>query len=523
MLYSAQHHACVYDLQNPERILAVLPQARRVDQHRVAVPVTLHTMQVLRHLNFPVVNPMERDYDWPGQFRPMGHQRQAAMFHVLHPRCFNLSEMRTGKTMSVLWAADYLMRQGAIKRAVILAPLSTLHVVWEQEIFRHFLGRRTSVVVHGTRGERMDALREPHDFYIINHDGIKVGAPNTARVQLGPVARELLEREDLDYFALDEASAFKDPSSIRFRILQAIVKNKPYFQQLTGTPTPNAPTDAYGLWRLAGHPIWTGESGGSFKARTMLQVSNFKWIPKTEAPSIVHSVLQPAFRVARKDCMDLPPCSIIQREVQLSPTQAKAMTELKRDLTVQLESGGAIPVANQAALRMKLIQISCGAVYGENRSIHRTDASPRLAVLQEVLDEAGGNALLFAPLTSVVYMLQDWCNDNGYHAERVTGATSSTERTRIFRDLGVGTRVIVADPGTVKFGVDLSAANLIVWFGPTDKPEDYRQANERISGLNQKQDMTIVQLVSTPTEREIYRRLDEKESLQGAILQLVKG
>lgn len=523
MLYSAQHHACVYDLANPERILAVLPQARRVDQRRVAVPVTLHTMQVLRHLNFPVVNPMVRDYDWPGQFRPMSHQRQAAMFHALHPRCFNLSEMRTGKTMSVLWAADYLMQQGAIRKGVILAPLSTLHVVWEQEVFRHFLGRRRAIVVHGTRGERMDALRSDHDFYIINHDGIKVGAPNSARLQLGPIARELMEREDFDYFVLDEASAFKDPSSVRFRILQHIVKNKPYFQQLTGTPTPNGPVDAYSIWRLMGQPIWTGESAGSFKMRSMLQVSNFKWIPKPEAKTIVHSVLQPAFRVARKDCMDLPPCAVIPREVQLSPTQAKAITELKRDLTVQLETGGTIPVANQAVLRMKLIQISCGAVYGENRSIHRTDASPRLAVLKEVLDEAGGNALVFAPLTSVVHMLQEWCNDNGYPAERVTGATNSTDRTRIFRALGVGVRVIVADPGTVKFGVDLSAANLIVWFGPTDKPEDYSQANERISGMNQKRDMTIVQLISTSTEREIYRRLDEKESLQGAILQLVRG
>jgi hypothetical protein len=70
--------------------------------------------------------------------------------------------------------------------------------------------------------------------------------------------------------------------------------------------------------------------------------------------------------------------------------------------------------------------------------------------------------------------------------------------------------------------IDLSAANTIVWYGPTDRVEDYQQANQRIAGPRQRRGMLIVRLASTSIERTIYQRLDNKQSLQGIILDLVK-
>jgi hypothetical protein len=39
----------------------------------------------------------------------------------------------------------------------------------------------------------------------------------------------------------------------------------------------------------------------------------------------------------------------------------------------------------------------------------------------------------------------------------------------------------------------------------------------------QKRKMLIARLASTPVEKEIYRRLAEKSSLQGAILEMVRA
>lgn len=97
-------------------------------------------------------------------------------FLSLHPRAFNLADIGTGKTLGTLWAADYLMRIGAVKKALILSPLSTIYRVWQDEIFQNFLANRTAVVLHGSREMREELLQQNADFYIINHDGLGVGA-----------------------------------------------------------------------------------------------------------------------------------------------------------------------------------------------------------------------------------------------------------------------------------------------------------------------------------------------------------
>ncbi|MEI2419773.1 hypothetical protein V6O07_05835, partial [Arthrospira platensis SPKY2] len=48
----------------------------------------------------------------------------------------------TGKTQSALWAADYLIETKAIKKVLILSPLSTLERVWGDAIFKQFFHRR---------------------------------------------------------------------------------------------------------------------------------------------------------------------------------------------------------------------------------------------------------------------------------------------------------------------------------------------------------------------------------------------
>ena len=89
-----------------------------------------------------------------------------AGFHTLYPRCMNVSEMRVGKTLSTLWAADYLMSQGLVHRALVIAPLSTLKRVWEDEIFTNFHGRRRASILYGDRAKRAQQLRAPADFAI---------------------------------------------------------------------------------------------------------------------------------------------------------------------------------------------------------------------------------------------------------------------------------------------------------------------------------------------------------------------
>jgi len=51
------------------------------------------------------------EYAFPGPFRPMPNQIERFHFLLSHQYAFDLSETRTGKTATAIWAADYLMRQ----------------------------------------------------------------------------------------------------------------------------------------------------------------------------------------------------------------------------------------------------------------------------------------------------------------------------------------------------------------------------------------------------------------------------
>lgn len=523
MFLSRQHNVVVYPDVVPSQLSAMIQGVIPINATTAAVPFTMETMQIARHIGLPALSRIEVDYSWPGQFAPKSHQKIMAAFLTLHPKCLNLSAMRTGKTMSCVWAADYLMDLGLIRKALVICTLSNMERVWDKEIYRHMLGKRKAKVLYGDRDSRIAGLREDADFYIVNHDGVCVGSKKTPRgLVLGEFAQVLQEREDIDLVIVDEATAFKASGTRRWKVLKRIVAAKPYTWLLTGTPTPNAPTDAWALKRLLTDAV---ESFMSFRERTMLRISNFKWIAKREAADTVARFLQPAVRFAREDCIDIPPVTIEQQECELSPAQAKAYADMKRTLAVTLEHGGQVSAVNEAVLRTKLIQIALGAIYGENHEVHAVDCAPRLQLLADILEEADSKVLVFAPLTSVVHLLYREVRKWGWSAEMVTGATSSALRSKIFRDFEAGAdpHVIIADPGTVAHGLDLTTASTIVWFGPTDKLEVYQQANARIDGPNQRRKMVAIQIASTPVEREIYKRLDEKRTLQGAILDMVRN
>lgn len=524
MQYSKQHNLCIYEPENPLRVGNCVADAKLLDHTRVAVPCTIPNMQLMRQLGYDAISPILWEYNFPlpPTMKPFEHQLHMAAFMTLHPRCFNLSDMGTGKTLATLWALDYLMLKGIIKKAVILSPLSTIYRVWEDEIFKAFMQRRKCSVVYGDRAKRIAALATDADFYILNHDGPGIGATKGKRAyELGELGRMLRDREDINAVVVDEGSVYKDSTTQRYKALRQALAHKPYLWWLTGTPVPVEPTNAWAQARLV-RPDYQ-ESFMGFRDRTMYKVTNFKWAQRKGSAEMAAAILQPAIRYHRDECLDLPPVMIETREVELSTTQQNAYNEIKKTLKTAI-GGGQITAINEASLRTKLIQIACGAVYGPEHEVNKIDCKPRLDALHEIIEQAGRKILIFAPLTSVINLLYNELKTK-YAVERVTGNVSAGRRNEIFRAFQQDSdpRIIVADPGCMAHGLTLTAAATTVWYGPTDKPEIYQQANKRMDRPGQTSKMLIVRLTATSTEREIFRRLDTRQSMQGLILDLIKG
>ena len=158
-----------------------------------------------------------RDYNWPGPFRPYDHQLETAKFIVNNPRGFVLNEMGTGKSASLLWAADYLMSRGEVNKLLIIAPLSTLTRVWQDEAFRLLMHRRV-VVLKGPAERRRKMYDWNWDIAVINFDGVQV-------------IQDLLIRDTrsgvIDMVAIDEASAYRNSKTKRFAVAKSITDHVP--------------------------------------------------------------------------------------------------------------------------------------------------------------------------------------------------------------------------------------------------------------------------------------------------------
>ena len=527
--YDEKRQALIYSGYASAFLQQAVPDLRQLNGSYFAVPRTLRNSQILRHFDYPVLPVLtDKNYDFPIEpgRKPLAHQKLMANFMLLHPRCFNLSDMGTMKTLATLWAADWLMRQSKEPfRCLIVAPLSTLERVWANAIFSNFLSKRSFEVLHGSAGQRLGALDREADFYIINFDGIGVGAHTRKRLEIDGFSKALAGREDIKLAVIDEASAYKDAQTKRHKIARQVFGKKDWLWLLTGTPTPNKPTDAYGLSKLVNNAF--GKSFGTFREETMIHVhpNSFKWVPKPDGYDKARKLLTPSIRFDIKQIWDGPELTVQQRQVELTAQQKKLMADLKRDLQVTIKADTPITAVNEAAARTKFIQISLGAVYDEQHKAHLVDAKPRLEELKAVLEQAPGKSLVFVPLTSIVEFVYKQLHKT-YACEIVNGNTSQKERSRIFQQFQesaeTGPRVLIADPGTMAHGLDLWQAQTVVWYGPVDKTELYLQANKRAHRPGQKWPVTVVQIVSNPLEREIYRRLETNTSLQGALLDMVR-
>lgn len=512
MLVVEKAKALALKLNNPARVLETIPTAKTLSvqgQDIVVIPHKLDETRVLKNLGINVPSPILHYYNWSGRYTPYEHQKQTAAFLTTHPRALVLNSIGTGKTSSALWAADYLIQMGAVKKVLIVSPLSTLERVWGDAVFMDFPHRK-AVTLHGTSKRRKKLLDTEADFYIINHDGLPV------------LADQIDGRFDL--VIVDEAAILRNPSTQRYRIMQKYMSKNPTTRLwlLTGTPTPNEPTDAWTLAKLVDSPFVT-KTYTAFRELVMSKIGMYKWVPRPDAAEHVHRVLYPAVRYTREECFDLPDTIVQTRKVDLTPIQKTHYQNMIRDLITESQNGGVITAANEAVKMQKLIQIACGVAYGDEGQHIELDCSPRIDVVKELIEETGEKVIVFVPLTGTLKLLERELSKR-WTVGVVNGAVSASKRNEIFHNFqhARDPKILIAHPATMAHGLTLTSASTLIWYGPITSNEQYTQANGRVERIGKRHISNVIHIESTELEHKIYKRLEGKQKLQGVLLDLIQ-
>ena len=500
--------AILLKVRNPKQITTVIPKSKELSMNEVVVNWGLNEAHTLRGLNINVPSPITKRYSWPGQYKPFDHQKTTASFMTMNKKSFCFNEQGTGKTASAIWAADYLMTQGKINRVLVICPLSIMDSAWRNDLFS-FAMHRSVDVAHGSKDKRKKIINGGADFVIINYDGVEV-------------VKDEIANGGFDLFIVDEATHYKNAQTKRWKTLNKLIGDNDWLWMMTGTPAAQSPVDAYGLAKLV-NPLSVPRFFGSWRDMVMWKVTQFTWKPKDTAKDTVFQALQPAIRFTKDECLDLPDMVYTKRFVEMTKQQQQYYEMLRKRMVMQV-AGEDVTAANAAINLNKLLQISAGAVYTDDGDTVQFDIKNRYQALKEVIDESSQKVLVFVPFRHAIDLLTEKLARDGVTSEIIRGDVSANRRTDIFARFqhDPDPKVLVIQPQAAAHGVTLTAANTVVWWGPTSSLETYAQANARVHRSGQKHKCTVIQLAGSAAEKRIYRMLDARINIHTEMINLYK-
>jgi len=500
--------ALLLRLRNPNRVTKIIPDSVQVNKHEVKVNFGIDEVHKLKNLGIKTPSPIETRYQWTGKHKPFDHQKTTSSFMTMNRKSFCFNEQGTGKTASAIWAADYLLNAGKIKRVLVICPLSIMDSAWREDL-ETFAPHRTVDIAYGPPKKRKAIMQQGASFVIINYDGVSI-------------VSEEIASGGFDLIIVDEATHYKNVATNRWKTLRRLIKPDTWLWMMTGTPAAQSPLDAYGLAKMV-NPDSVPRFFGSFRDMVMTKQTQFRWIMKDSSPDTVHSVLQPAIRFTKEECLDLPPMVYVKRKVELTRQQVKYYNLIKKRMIMKI-GGDEVSAVNAATMMNKLLQISCGAVYTDEGDALEFDISHRYKVLREVIDESSQKVLVFVPFKHAIDVLTDKLRADGITAEVIRGDVPVAKRTDIFKRFQTkhDPRVLIIQPQSAAHGVTLTAANTVVWWGPTPSLETYAQANARVHRSGQHHKCTVVQLQGSAVEKRIYALLDNRIDVHTKMIDLYK-
>ena len=408
-----------------------------------------------------------------------------------------------------------------VSKVLVIAPLRVARDTWPAEIQKwdHLTDLDVSVIV-GSVKERTAALNHGAMIYIINRENAKWLVEYYEKNGL---------RWDFDCVVIDELSSFKNYQSQRFKWLRKV---RPFVKRwigLTGTPTSNGLMD---LWAEIGI-LDGGERLGRFIGR--FRDSYFKpgsmnpstgvvfsYVPRKGAEEQIYERISDiTISMKALDYLKMPECIYVNHEVEMDARERKLYDQLKTDLIIPTDDGD-IDAANAASLSNKLLQMSNGAVYDENkepRFIH----SRKLEMLEDLIEAANGQPVLIAfwykhDRTRIIQHLAK----AGYSAAEVRDLKSSED----IKDWNAGKiPIALIHPASAGHGLNIQeGGHILIWFGLTWSLELYQQANARLWRQGQRETVTIHHIVTKDTvDEDVLAALASKDVTQEKLIAAVKA
>lgn len=453
------------------------------------------------------------------EFKPHDYQGFCIDYIKSHPVAALFLDMGLGKTVITLTAIrDLMLDDLSVSKTLVIAPLRVARDTWPAEAAKwdHLADLDMSVIV-GDLETRTAAVNTRALIYIINRENVK---------WLVEYYEKNGRRWDFDCVVIDELSSFKNYQSQRFKFLR---KMRPFVKRwigLTGTPTGNGLMDLWAEIGILDGGKRLGTNIGRFrdvyfKVGSMNPVTKvvFSYLPRPGAEEkIYRRISDITISMKALDYLRMPECIYVNHEVVMNPVERKLYDQLKQDLIIPLEDGD-IDAANAASLSNKLLQMSNGAVYDEDKAVRRIH-DHKLEMLEDLIEAANGQPVLIAywfkhDKTRIMEHLASL----GYEPRDL----KESEDIRLWCEGKLPVALI--HPASAGHGLNIQqGGHILIWFGLTWSLELYRQANARLWRQGQRETVTIHHIVTKDTvDEDVLAALANKDVTQEKLIAAVKA
>jgi len=460
---------------------------------------------------------------YPFKTEPFKHQLKAWSMSKDQESFALFMEMGTGKSKVILDTASYLYDNGYIDTLLIVAPKGAYRNWHINEIPSHLADHiiyRYAIWSASPRKKEKqyleDIIRAGDELRIVimnveafsSPKGVKWATSflNTSRAMM----------------VVDESTTIKNPTAKRTKAIIKLGTMAKYRRILTGEPVTRDPLDLYSQCEFLDEFHLGFSSFYTFRNRYAIMVNmnlghrSFKKVTGFQRMDELNDILRKfSFRVKKDDCLDLPKKNYQYRYVDMTKEQEKAYQEMK-DICMTTTKNTVITVANKLSMLGKLHQIVCGHIIDNNGETTYLKNN-RMDALLELTEQVDNKCIIWACYRADLKKISSELREK-YGTDMVVeywGDTSDKERKDNIQAFTTGKpKFFVANPATAGFGLNLQAANTVIYYSNNYNLEHRLQSEDRCHRIGQKRNVHYIDITTLKTvDNLIIKSLKNKKNI----------
>jgi SNF2 family DNA or RNA helicase len=436
------------------------------------------------------------------------YQKEGVHFAAKAGRSLLADDMGLGKTIQAIAVTQLIKKEFGIEKVLIICPTS-LKYQWKTEIIK-FTGIDDITVIEGMAHKRPAQYNDNKLYKIVSYQT----AANDIKV---------IEKMRPDFVILDEAQRIKN---FKTKTSQAIKKiQSDYALVLTGTPLENRLEELFSIVQFI-DPFVLGPFH-EFLARHQIKDENGKIIGYRELNEIGQKLSDVMLRRTKKEVLS-------QLPDRMDKVLFVPMTEYQMDIHEGSKSMVAKLISkwrnfgflsekdrNRLMVSLNVMRMSCDSSYIlDQETRHDTKVDELMNIIEEVDQQQTSKIVVFSQWERMTRIISQELDKKGIKYEYLHGGVPSKKREALFYNFNNDPEVKVflsTDAGGT--GLNLQAASYLVNVDLPWNPAVLEQRIARIHRLGQKNNVSIINLVSAGTiEHRMLDVLSFKSSMADGIL-----